>query len=104
MIVHIGRFFFEHGKRFTNQMKYDISYIDSDGKEYFVEVKAGDGHSFFITPGELNYAKENADKHKLIIVYDIDAEKPKCMELPQKFREDSRYRMKAVIEKYEFEF
>ena len=52
---------------------YDISYYGENGIEYFVEVKTGDGKSFIISPGELQYAKDNAEKYKLIIVYDVDA-------------------------------
>lgn len=35
--------------------EYDISYKSDDGIEYFVEVKTGDGKSFIISPGELQY-------------------------------------------------
>lgn len=84
--------------------EYDISYKSDDGIEYFVEVKTGDGKSFIISPGELQYAKDNAEKYKLIIVYDVDAEEPKCMELPMRFWEDSKFRKKEIIERIEFKF
>lgn len=83
---------------------YDISYYGEDGIEYFVEVKTGDGKSFIISPGELQYAKDNAEKYKLIIVYDVDAEEPKCMELPMRFWEDSKFRKREIVERIEFEF
>ena len=83
---------------------YDISYYGEDGIEYFVEVKTGDGKSFIISPGELQYAKDNAEKYKLIIVYDVDAEEPKCMELPMRFWEDSKFRKREIVEKIEFKF
>ena len=84
--------------------EYDISYCDADGTEYFVEVKTGDGKSFVISPKELQFAKDNAEKYKLIIVYDVDAETPKCMELPMRFWENSKFRKKEIVERIEFEF
>ena len=84
--------------------EYDMSYIDKDGIEYFAEVKTGDGKSFIITSGELQFAKENAEKYKLFIVYNIDAEIPDYLELPIRFWEDDRYRKNEVIERIEFEF
>ena len=84
--------------------EYDISYIDVDGIEYYAEVKTGDGKSFIISPGELQYAKENAEKYELFIVYDLDAEQPNCMKLPTNFWEDSRFRKKEIVERIEFEF
>ncbi len=84
--------------------EYDLSYLDKDGIEYFVEVKTGDGESFIISPRELQFAKDNAEKYKLFIVYDVDAEQPQCAELPMKFWEDSRYRKKEIVERIEFQF
>lgn len=84
--------------------EYDISYLDKDGTEYFVEVKTGDEKSFIISPGELQFAKENADKYKLFLVYNVDAEKPDCVELPRKFWENSKFRKNEIIERIEFEF
>ena len=52
----------------------------------------------------LQYAKDNAEKYKLIIVYDVDAEEPKCMELPMRFWEDSKFRKREIVERIEFEF
>jgi hypothetical protein len=48
--------------------EYDLSYKDEHGKTFFVEVKTGDGKSFMITPGELEFAKQNPDQFKLYLV------------------------------------
>lgn len=84
--------------------EYDISYIDENGTEYYVEVKTGDGNSFIISPGELRYAEENAERYKLFLVYDVDAEQPNCVELPEKFWEDSRFKKRVIVERIEFHF
>lgn len=84
---------------------YDLSYIGEGGSEFFVEVKGSDGHSFTITPGELEFAQENPEKFKLMLVYEIEkAPDSKCAELPDKFWEDERYRLKPIIEKIRVEF
>lgn len=84
--------------------EYDLSYIDENGMEYFVEVKTGDGKSFIISPGELEFAMENADRYKLYLVYNVDAVEPDYRELPAKFWEDNRFRSKEIVEKIVYEF
>jgi len=84
--------------------EYDLSYKDENEKEYYVEVKTGDGKSFFISPEELQFAKDNADNYKLILVYNLNDEKPCCSEIPMRFWEDERFKIKEIIERIEFEF
>ncbi len=84
--------------------QYDLSYMDKSGTEFFVEVKTGDGKSFIISPGELDFAKQNPDQFKLFLVYEINSETPKYIELPKKFWEDKRFRKTEIIERIEFEF
>ncbi len=84
--------------------QYDLSYIDESGTEFFVEVKTGDGKSFIISPGELHFAKQNSNQFKLFLVYEIDSENPKYIELPRKFWEDKKFRKTEIIERIEFEF
>lgn len=84
--------------------QYDLSYKDESGTEFFVEVKTGDGKSFIISPGELEFAKQNSDKFKLFLVYEIDSEMPKYIELPMKFWEDKKFRKTEIVERIEFEF
>ena len=84
--------------------EYDISYIDENGTEYYVEVKTGDGRSFIISPGELEFAMENADRYKLYLVYNVDSEEPDYRELPAKFWEDARFRRKEIVERIVYEF
>lgn len=84
--------------------QYDLSYKDKSGTEFFVEVKTGDGKSFIISPGELEFAKQNPNQFKLFLVYDIDSETPKYIELPTKFWQDKKYRKTEIIERIEFEF
>ncbi|MEG0181105.1 MAG: DUF3883 domain-containing protein [Peptostreptococcaceae bacterium] len=84
--------------------QYDISYKDASGREYFVEVKTGDGKSFIISPGELKFAKQNPNQFKLFLVYEIDNDTPKYIELPMKFWEDKKFRKTEIIERIEFEF
>lgn len=84
---------------------YDIEYIDSNsGEKYFVEVKAGDSNSFFITPEELNFAKTHSKNYKLFIVYNIDKENPDFHELPFEFWDDDRYHLEEIIEKIHIKF
>lgn len=83
--------------------EYDISYIDQ-GTEYFVEVKTSNENSFFISPEELKYAQEHAEKYRLFLVYDVDTVQPKCAELPERFWENPKFRKKEIIEKIKFEF
>jgi len=84
--------------------QYDLSYKDQSGTEFFVEVKTGDGKSFIISPGELDFAKQNPNQFKLFLVYEIDSETPKYIELPMKFWEDKKFRKTEIIERIEFEF
>lgn len=83
---------------------YDISYKDENGKIYFVEVKTGNANSFFITPGELAFAKQHPDQYKLYLVSEIDTGQPKYEELPKRFWEDEKFRLKVIVEKIEVEF
>lgn len=84
--------------------EYDLSYIDENGTEYFVEVKTGDGKSFMISPGELEFAMKNADRYKLYLVYNVDTAEPDYRELPAKFWEDARFRKKEIVERIVYEF
>lgn len=84
--------------------EYDISYIDENGTEYYVEVKTSDGNFFIISPGELRYAEENSDRYKLFLVYDVDAKQPSCVELPKKFWDDPKFKKKEIVERIEFQF
>lgn len=83
---------------------YDISYKDETGREYFVEVKVSDGSYFYISPGELDFAKANEDKYKLFVVYDINSPNPKFFEMPMYFWKDERFCKKEIIERIEFSF
>lgn len=84
--------------------QYDLSYKDESGTEFFVEVKTGDGKSFIISPGELDFAKQNPEQFKLFLVYDIDSDPPKYIELPKKFWENKKFRKTEIIERIEFDF
>ncbi|HPU45142.1 MAG TPA: DUF3883 domain-containing protein [Thermoclostridium sp.] len=84
--------------------RYDLSYKDENGTEYFVEVKTSDGKSFIITPDELAFANQNSDFYKLFLIYDINCDPPKYIELPFRFWEDERFRKTEIIEKIVFEF
>ncbi|MEN8646132.1 DUF3883 domain-containing protein [Bacillus toyonensis] len=84
--------------------QYDLSYKDDSGTEFFVEVKTGDGKSFIISPGELDFAKQNPNQIKLFLVYEIDSGTPKYIELPVKFWEDKKFRKTEIVERIEFEF
>ena len=84
--------------------EYDLSYKDEWGTEFFVEVKTGDGKSFVISPGELDFAKQNPDQFRLFLVYEIDSGTPKYIELPVKFWKDKKFRKTEIVERIEFEF
>lgn len=84
--------------------QYDLSYKDESKTEFFVEVKTGNGKSFIISPSELDFAKQNPNQFKLFLVYDIDTDTPKYIELPKKFWEDEKYRKTEIVERIEFEF
>ncbi len=83
---------------------YDISYRDDTGREYFVEVKVSDRSSFYISPGELDFAKANEDKYKLFVVYDVESQTPKFFEMPACFWKDERFCRKEIVERIEFSF
>ena len=83
---------------------YDLSYKDN-GKEIYVEVKTGNGKNmFFMSPGELKFAKDHASSYNVYYVYDINSTPPKFIILPSEFWNDVKYRMKEIVEKYEFTF
>lgn len=84
--------------------QYDISYKDPDGKTYFVEVKAGNKHRFFISPGELDFAKKNVGRFKLFIVYNMKKETPDFTEIPPKFWDNPNFHKKEIIETIEYKF
>lgn len=84
--------------------QYDISYKDSDGKIYFVEVKAGNKHRFFITPGELDFAQRNPGRFKLFIVYNMNKAIPDFTEIPAKFWTNSKFHKREIIETIEYTF
>jgi len=84
--------------------EYDLSYKDEHGKMFFVEVKTGDGKSFIITPGELEFAVQNSDQFKLYLVSEIDSDKPNYQEVPQRFWQDDKFHLKEVVERIEVEF
>jgi hypothetical protein len=84
--------------------EYDILYKDDLGEEYFAEVKTGDGTSFYITPNELKFAKENPAHYKLFIVSGINETLPKYQELPLEFWNDTRFKLKSIIERIEVKF
>lgn len=77
---------------------YDLSYIDENKDEHFVEVKTGESNSFYISPKELQFAKDNANNYKLYIVYNLDKDEPNYRILPPKFWENKKFRMKEIIE------
>ena len=83
---------------------YDISYKDSEEKEYFVEVKTGSKSMFYMTPGELQFAKNHPDSYRVYYVYDIESNPPKYSILPDKFWENSKFQMTEIIEKIEITF
>lgn len=83
---------------------YDISYKDQTGDEIFVEVKTGHENIFFMTPGELQFAKRHPDSYRVYFVSDIKSEFPKYIVLPCKFWEDTHYRISEIVEKIEITF
>ncbi|RBP01220.1 protein NO VEIN domain-containing protein [Rossellomorea aquimaris] len=84
--------------------EYDLSYQDDHRKTFFVEVKTGNANSFVITPGELEFAKQNPDQFKMYLVSEIDSDKPKYQEVPACFWEDDKFRLKEIVERIEVEF
>lgn len=89
-----------------NSGEYDLSFV-KDGKEFFVEVKSSsDGKSFFISPGELRFAKDNPKRFLLYLVK-INNEHPEKSEvvlLPMEFWNDDKFRRKDIIETIKYEF
>lgn len=83
---------------------YDISYKDSAGNEFYVEVKTGDSQSFFVSPDEMKFAKANGERYELIYVFNLENDVPNYHKLPKKFWEDSHYQKKEIVEKIEFRF
>lgn len=84
--------------------QYDISYKAPDGKTYFVEVKAGNKHRFYISPGGLDFAKKNEGRYKLFIVYNMKKEIPDFTELPAKFWDNPKFHKTEIIETIEYTF
>lgn len=81
---------------------YDISYRGDDDNEIFVEVKTGERSMFYMSPGELKWAKEHSLHYYVYYVYDIHTN-PKYVVLPQRFWEDGdKYQMREIVEKIEF--
>lgn len=83
---------------------YDVSYKDAEGNEVFVEVKTGSKNMFYMTPGELQFAKKHSDSYKVYYVYDIENDSPKYAILPDKFWENIKFRMTEIVEKIEITF
>lgn len=83
---------------------YDIEYEDESGDLYYVEVKSGSSNTFTMSPKELEFAKKNADKYELYLVYEIDEKTPKATKLPNRFWELEDYKMNEIIEKIEVRF
>ena len=54
----------------NDSLHYDISYKTPEGEDRFVEVKAFDGHAFFMSRGEYEFAcnKANCKKYVLALV------------------------------------
>lgn len=81
---------------------YDIAYKGDDNHEIYVEVKTGERNMFYMSPGELEWAKKHSSSYYVYYVYDIHT-KPKYVILPQKFWEDGdKFQMREIIEKIEF--
>lgn len=81
---------------------YDLSY-KHEGQEYFVEVKTGESNRFFISPSELQFAKEHPDNYYVYHVFDTDPESPK-FHIIQNFWNDPNYRRNDIVEKIEYTF
>ena len=83
---------------------YDVSYKDTEGNEFFVEVKTGSRNMFYMSPGELQFAKSHSDSYRVYYVYDIESNSPKYSILPDKFWEDNNFRITEIVEKIEIVF
>lgn len=84
--------------------EYDISYLDGNGVEFFVEVKTGSSNSFSISEKELSFAMEFSNKYQLFVVYDLDKEIPQYEEIPMEFWNNANFRRTDIIERIEYHF
>ena len=84
--------------------EYDISYLDENGVEFFVEVKTGSSNSFSISEKELSFAMEFSNKYQLFVVYDLDKEIPQYEEIPMEFWNNANFRRTDIIERIEYHF
>lgn len=89
-----------HGQ--ASASDYDIKYTEND-VTYYVEVKTGHSNSFYMSNKELQFAKNNADRYKLFLVYDIKDKAYTYTELPNRFWEDTVHYMQ-IPDKIKFEF
>lgn len=84
---------------------YDIEYEDEIGDLHYVEVKSSsNSNTFIMSPKELEFAKQNADKYELYLVYALEENPPKATKLPNRFWELKEYKMNEIIEKIEVKF
>ena len=51
----------------NDSLHYDISYKTPKGEDRYVEVKAFDGHAFFMSNGEYKFAKDKANRDKYVL-------------------------------------
>ena len=65
----------------NDSLHYDISYKTPEGEDRYVEVKAFDGHEFFMSIGEYEFAhdKEKCNKYVLALV---DGDEIRFIEAP----------------------
>ena len=84
--------------------EYDISYTDENNEEIYVEVKTGDRNTFFMSPGELNFAKRHSAYYYIYYVHNIDPQCPKFDILPTEFWKNDKFMIKEIVEKIEFKF
>lgn len=83
---------------------YDLSYRDKNNEIYYVEVKTGHDNTFFISPTELQFAKEHSDNYKIYYVFDVNTNSPKYHIIDNKFWENEKYQCKEIIERIEVKF
>ncbi len=90
----------------SNSDGYDISYIDENGTEFYVEIKTSEtngSNRFYMSPRELEFAKTHSSNYRLYYVY-VSAD-PKYKILPECFWDDCKFRMEEIVEKkFEFTF
>lgn len=84
--------------------EYDLSYIDNNKEEIYVEVKTGHNNTFYISPDELKFAKEHASHYYIYYVYDINTKEPKYKVIPTIFWENDTFHITEIIEKYKVTF